>query len=308
VNKHALFLISALVGASALVLAGCSSPGASAPATSGASGPVAVVASTDVYGSLASAVGGDFANVTAIISDPDQDPHEYQADAQNQLALSKAKVIIENGAGYDDFVDAMLSTAKNPGATVLNAADISGYDQNPADGDFNEHLWYDFPTVGRLVDQLVSALSAAAPAEASVFEANGASVKDQLTAFEKTESALKAKYAGEGAAITEPVPLYMLSAMGLDNKTPEPFSEAIENDTDVAPDVLQQTLALFSGKQVALLAYNEQTTGAQTQAVLDAANQAGIPVVPVTETLPDGTDYFGWMKGNLDAIGAALAQ
>ena len=108
-------------------------------------------------------------------------------------------------------------------------------------------------------------------------------------------------------AITEPVPGYVLDALGAQNRTPEEFSEAIEEGGDVAPAVLQETLDLFSSGQVKALVYNEQTTGAETEQVLQAAQDAGVAVVPVTETLPDGEDYISWMQSNVDAIAGALS-
>ncbi|CAG7844998.1 hypothetical protein USB125703_01253 [Pseudoclavibacter triregionum] len=77
--------------------------------------------------------------MTSIIDDPNKDPHEYEASAQNQLALSNAQVVIENGGGYDDFVDTMLDSAGNDSATVLDAVDISG--KTAEDGEeLNEHV------------------------------------------------------------------------------------------------------------------------------------------------------------------------
>jgi zinc/manganese transport system substrate-binding protein len=102
------------------------------------------------------------------------------------------------------------------------------------------------------------------------------------------------------------VPLYLLQACGLDNLTPEPFSKAVEDGTDVSPEILKQTEDLYSRGEVKLLAYNEQTTGAETQAVLNAARAGGVAIVPVTETLPAGQDYVSWMRGNLAAIKRAL--
>jgi len=307
-------LSCAPVAALALTLAACGGQAAPSPATSDApssagasSSKVAVVASTDVYGSIAQAIGGDAIQVTSIIDDPDKDPHEYTADVQNQLALSKATVVIENGGGYDDFVDTMLKSGSSK-ATVINAADLSGYDQNPKQGEFNEHLWYDFPTVEKVVDTFTADLGQAAPAEAATFTANAQSFKTKLSALEAKEAAIKTAHAGDGVAITEPVPLYLLSASGLVNKTPGEFSEAIEEDTDVSPSVLNQTLKLFSDKQIKLLAYNEQTTGPQTEAVLKAAKQNNIAVVPVTETLPAGKDYLTWMGDNLQAVSDALGS
>ncbi|WP_433223938.1 metal ABC transporter solute-binding protein, Zn/Mn family [Dactylosporangium sp. CS-047395] len=269
-----------------------------------AAGAVPVVASTNVYGDIAKQIAGDRAAVTSIISNPDADPHSYEADARTQLALSKAKVVIENGGGYDDFVDTMLKSAGNT-PKVLNVVDISGKKATSGE-ELNEHVWYDFPTVEKLADQLAAALGEADPAGASTFIANAATFKQKVQQLEAKEASIKTAHTGAGAAITEPVPLYMLEACGLENKTPDEFSEAIEEGTDVPANVLQQTLDLFAHKEVKLLAYNEQTTGPETEKVLGAAKANNIAVIPVTETLPDGKDYLTWMTGNLTAIETAL--
>ena len=296
-------LVSALTAAAiALTLAGCSS----SSSAGSDDGTVRVVASTDVYGDIATTIGGDAVHVTSLMTDPAQDPHSFEASAQNQLAVSKADVVIENGGGYDDYMQNLVKGAKNSGVKVLNVVDLSG--KKPVDGELNEHVWYDFPTVQKFADALTAALSAADPSQKATFEKNASAFGEKLSALEATEAQLKSTYAGEGVAITEPVPLYLLDAIGLVNKTPEKFSEAIEEENDVSPIVLKDTLQLFSGHQVKLLAYNEQTTGAETEKVLAAAKAAGIPVVPVTETLPEGMHYIGWMSGNLDAVKGALAK
>ncbi|WP_229715163.1 metal ABC transporter solute-binding protein, Zn/Mn family [Subtercola lobariae] len=303
-----LLLSTALAAIATVTLAGCAStPSSASPSSASASGTISVVASTNVWGDIAATIGGDRVTVSSIIDDPDKDPHEYEADAQNQLALSKAQVVIENGGGYDDFVDTMLGTAGNTSGIVLNAVTISGK-QPDANGDLNEHVWYDFPTVENVIDQIQQTYTKIDPAGTATYTKNATALKTQIDALEQQEAALKTTHAGVGVSITEPVPLYMLDAIGLDNKTPHEFSKAIENGTDVAPDVLQQTVALYNDHAVKLLAYNEQTTGAQTQAVLTAANNNNIPVVPVTETLPAGKTYISWMTDNLNAITTALAK
>lgn len=284
---------------------GAGTTGESGPASSGGVVSIKVVASTNVYGDIAHQIAGEHAQITSIIDNPDADPHSYEANTQNQLALAHADIVIENGGGYDDFVDTMLKSAGNSTVTLLNAVDISGKTAAPGQ-ELNEHVWYDFPTVARLVDKLESALAQRDPADQSSFAANAAAFKQKLSQLEATEASIKKAHGGDGVAITEPVPLYMLQACGLDNKTPEEFSEAIEEGTDVSPLVLKQTLDLFNDKKVVLLAYNEQTTGPETQQVLNAAKSNDIAVVPVTETLPTGKDYLSWMSGNLSAIQAAL--
>ena len=225
----------ALVGIAMLGVSACSgatpSPGRTTGASpAGTSTHVSVVASTNVYGDIAKTVGGSAVTVTSIIDNPEKDPHEYQADAQTRLALSKAQLVIENGGGYDDFVDAMLESASSR-PTVINVADLAGRNRQPAGAEFNEHVWYDFRTVEKLTTQLATDLSAAAPAQAATIRANAEAFNSRLTKLQQQESAIKAEHAGDPVAITEPVPLYLLEATGLVNKTPGKFSEAIEEDT-----------------------------------------------------------------------------
>ncbi|MFG2459730.1 metal ABC transporter solute-binding protein, Zn/Mn family [Streptomyces sp. NPDC048523] len=292
-----------LVGVSVALLAGCGNSSA-APA---ASSKVAVVASTNVYGDIVSRIGGDTISVTSVISDPDQDPHSYEASTQNQLALSKAKVVVENGGGYDDFVDRMLTSSGNSSAEVINAVNVSGKTA-PKRGELNEHVWYDFPTVAKIADRIAAALGKADPAHAAAYTKNADAFKTDLKPLEAKEAQIKKEHGGAAIAITEPVPLYMTGASGLVDKTPAEFSEAIEEGDDVSPKVLQETLALFTDKQVEALVYNAQTSGPQTEKSEQAAKAAGIPVVPVTETLPSGKDYLAWMTGNVDALANALAK
>jgi zinc/manganese transport system substrate-binding protein len=299
-----LLAVPALI-VTALALAGCSG-GVSASSSAAASADLKVVASTNVWGDIASSVGADHVAVTSIIDGPDKDPHEYQADARDQLALSKASVVIENGGGYDPFIDTMLEASTTTQRVILNAVDISG---KKASGDhaLNEHVWYDFSTVRKVIASLRGTFTKLDPANSAAYTANARQLTTKIDALLTRTAELRATYAGEGVSITEPVPLYLLDAIGLVDKTPQEFSEAIENGTDVVPSVLRSVLGLYSSHTVKLLVYNEQTSGAQTEAALKAAKAAGVPVVPVTETLPAGTGYVTWMTDNLDAIAAALA-
>jgi zinc/manganese transport system substrate-binding protein len=292
-----------LVVVPVLLLAGCS--GTSAASTS--DGKVRVVASTDVWGDIVKQVGGAAVQVDSIITDPDRDPHEYQADPRDQLAVAKAQLVVENGGGYDDFLSQMLKNA--PKSTeVVNAAESSGLDLKPASGEFNEHLWYDFPVVAKVAGVIADELGKVDPSKQATFQSNLKAFTAKLTALEATEASIKTSAQGKGVAITEPVPLYMTAALGLVNRTPAEFSEAIEEGNDVAPAVLREQLALFTGHEVSVLAYNEQTTGATTEQVLAAAKQAHVPVVGVRETLPSGQDYLQWMQDDLSALKAALSK
>ncbi|MEU9158038.1 zinc ABC transporter substrate-binding protein [Streptomyces sp. NPDC048417] len=303
--------LALMAGASLALLAGCGSSSdsgsdGSTASDSASSSRIPVVASTNVYGDIVERIGGDHVDVTSIISDPDQDPHSYEADTRNQLTLSKAKVVVENGGGYDDFVDRMLKSSDST-AQVINAVEVSGRTA-PKGGELNEHVWYDFPTVAKIADSIATALGKADATDAAAFTRNAETFKAKLTPLESKEAQIKKEHGGEGIGITEPVPLYMTEASGLVDKTPAEFSAAVEEGSDVSPKTLRETLALYSDKQVKALVYNAQTSGPQTEKVENAAKAAGIAVVPVTETLPKGQDYLGWMTSNVDALASALAK
>jgi zinc/manganese transport system substrate-binding protein len=304
-------LVAATVS-TVLALGACGSSAPADPDPSGSSSAagsgdstIPVVASTNVYGSIAEAVGGDAVQVTSIISNPEQDPHSYEANTQVALQLSKAKLVIENGGGYDDFVDTMLKSSKNT-PTVLNAVDISGL-QAPAGGELNEHIWYSLPSVKKIADRMATELGRVDSGRAGTFTANARAFNSEVDKLIASEAQLKSKHAGQGVGLTEPVPLYLLEAAGLQDKTPEEFSDAIEEGDDVSAAVLKETLDLYADREVKALVYNEQTSGPVTEQVKAAADRAGIPVVAVTETLPQGQTYLSWMRGNVDRLGQALA-
>jgi zinc/manganese transport system substrate-binding protein len=278
--------------------AGCGPEGASAD------DGVQVVASTDVYGDLARTIGGDRVEVTSVIDDPAADPHSFEASVRTQLAVSQADLVIENGGGYDDFMDTLLS-ATEADPRLLTAVDVAGLDTG-TEG-FNEHVWYDLAAMSTLTGRISAELSAIDPAGADTYAANAAQLAGGIADLVAQQTAARATTEGVGVAVTEPVPGYLLDALGAHDVTPPDFSEAIEEGSDVSPTVLRHTLGLFSGGEVRALVYNEQSSGPETDQVLAAAHDAGVAVVPVTETLPAGEDYLSWMRGNLDAVVAALS-
>jgi zinc/manganese transport system substrate-binding protein len=286
-----------------LLLAGCTGARGSAPASSGET--VRVVASTDVWGDIVQRLGGPQVQVDSIITDPSRDPHEYQSDPRDQLAVSRAAVVLLNGGGYDDFLQRMTAAAQE-GTRVIDAADASGLDE-PAGGEFNEHLWYSFAAVEKVAVAVSAALVEADPSHRAAFGKRLAAFRAELQGLEQQEAAIRALAEGKGVAITEPVPLYLTRALGLVNRTPAAFSEATEAGNDVAPSVLLQQLDLLRQHRVAVLAYNEQTEGATTDQVLAAAKQAGVPAVGFRETLPQGQGYVEWMRADLAEMKGAVA-
>ncbi|NUU33393.1 zinc ABC transporter substrate-binding protein [Arthrobacter sp. C9C5] len=295
---------TAVIAAAAVLLAGCSTAGTS-PAP--VSGTVEVVTSTDVYGDIVHAIGGDKVHVTPIIHTTAQDPHSYQATTQDKLTVSKARLLVENGGGYDDFFRTLAADTTGD-HQLIDVTDLSGLStQSPTAGtDFNEHLWYNFDTMGAFADTVSKNLAGVDPADTATYTANTDRFKADLGKLKDRAAAVKAHHTGEAVAITEPVPLYLLQAAGLVNKTPAEYSHAIEAGQDVPAAVMKDTLDLISTRSVKFLAYNNQTEGPQTTALKDAATSAGVPVIDFTETLPADQTYLQWMNANVDHIDKAL--
>lgn len=303
-----------------LLLTACSPQAEPAPE---AADGINIVASTNVYGDIAKAIGGDKVNVTAIITKTSQDPHSYEATAQDRLAVSKADLVIENGGGYDDFIHT-LAEDSNLGGKVLNAVELSGLahpeEEGSAEatepsagngdahdhGELNEHVWYSLHAMEDFAGDISARLAELDPASALTFEDNAASFTAGLEELHAKLEALQGTAAGAPVAVTEPVPLYLLEDAGLVNATPEDYTAAIEEDSDVPPAVLKAATDLVSSKSVRLLAYNQQTEGPQTEALKKAAEGAGVPVVDFNETLPEGKTYLQWMTENVDNISKVL--
>lgn len=308
-----------LAGTAALTLglAACGSP-EPAPADPAAAGKVQVVASTDVWGSVAQAVGGDRVAVTSIINSPDKDPHEYESTPGDASAVEKAQLLVENGGGYDDFMSTLVESSGNR-APVVDAVTVSGLqpaeaEEQHAEGDghdhgaFNEHVWYSLPAVQKVAQSVATELGRVDPAGAAAYTANAQRFDAGVAQLASRAAAVGSAHPGATVAVTEPVPDYLLDAATLRDVTPEEFSEAVEEGNDPPAAVLQQTLALFSAQPtVGALVLNAQTQSPTTDQVRQAATQAGVPVVEMSETLPAGTtDYTAWMGGQIDRLSAAL--
>lgn len=289
------FLPALLAPALVVGLAGC---GASSAGED--DGRVSVVASTNVYGSLVQLVAGETVRVTSLIDSPAQDPHSFEASARDRLAIAEADLVILNGGGYDPFMNALLDASGTGDLVVLDAFETTGLPDGA-----NEHVWYDLGVMAALAAEVGATLSDLAPEHAETFAANVDRLEVAFDELEATADEIAAAVGGQDAATTEPVPQYLLERAGLVDVTPEAFSEAIEEGSDVAPRDLETMLSIVASGDLVLLAYNDQTTNAQTEQVRAAAEAAGVPVVSFTETLPEGDDYLGWMRGNLAAIAAA---
>lgn len=263
-------------------------------------GELRIVTSTNVYGDLAATIAGPDAIVTSIIDAPSADPHGFEANPRVQLELARADLVVANGGGYDDFVDEMLEASGNTTAVVIHAYDLGR--QHVIDAQ-NEHVWYDYTTMGDLVHTIDVELNGIAGLD-SERSARATTLSDDIRDLFGRLGDLIPEAAGQDYLMTEPVPFYLLRTPGMQDLTPPAFSDAIEEDTDVPPALLQEVLNLIP--QASVVVVNAQTGGPQTDAVIDMAGENDVPWFAVTETLPEGEDYVSWQSGIIDLLEAAL--
>lgn len=309
----ALATTAALAGS----LAACSG-GSDAASPDG--GTVTVLASTNVWADIAATVGGDHVTVTSLISDPNADPHSYEYAPRDVAAVEDADLVVYNGGGYDEFVGAILDSISTDPATV-NAFEVhtgahGGEDGGHAEeghaeeghdhGAVNEHVWYDLHTVGAVADHIAEELAALAPQNAAQFQTNADALKADLEALEGIAAGVRDTHDGTEVAQTEPLAGYLLDALGLVDIAPAEFTSAIEGESDPSAAVTAQFRDLLGGNQVTVLVYNAQASSPVTEQLRAVAEEAGVPVVEVTETLPEGVSYFEWMTQAIEDLAAAL--
>jgi zinc/manganese transport system substrate-binding protein len=273
-----------------------------APAGSPHPGAGAVVASTDVWGSVASAVAGRHDTVKSILSGATVDPHTYQASPSDAAAIIDAALVVFNGGGYDSWVGNVLSThQKIKPVDAFSFLPDAGDERPP-----NEHVFYDLDVVKAVATTIADRLAAIDPVSSTDYRANAAAFCRKVNAIADTEHAVSSTYPNTSVIATEPVAYYLLQASGLVNRTPPTFSQANENGTDPSPADMAYVLDLVGHRQVSAVLINPQTSNPAIDSLKDAARRAGVPIIDVTETLPNGTDYLTWQRNTVNQLVAAL--
>jgi zinc/manganese transport system substrate-binding protein len=300
-NHRALAAAAAAVAALALAVTGCGS-GAAAGGT--APGVINAVGAENEYANVLSQVGGRYVHVSAILENPSTDPHAFEASAQVAQEISSARLIVQNGLGYDSWIDRIESATPSSSRKVIVAQNLLGLpDSTP-----NPHLWYDPRTMPAVAKAMAADLSAIEPAHKAYFQANLAKFDASLDPWLSAIAQFKAANPGVTAASTEPVADYLLTAMGIDNVTPFRFQADIMNGVDPSPeDIALENGFLSQQHKVALFAYNQQVTSALTASIRANALKNGVPVVGVYETMPTpGYTYQTWMLAEVTAIDNAV--
>jgi zinc/manganese transport system substrate-binding protein len=299
--------LSRLLGRGALAAAIFTALMAGLPGSSGASNATLIhaVGAENEYGNVLSQIGGKYVSVSSVLSNPNTDPHTFEASPQVAEEVAGAQLIVQNGVGYDGFMNSIEAASPNAKRKVIVAQNVLGLKSTTP----NPHLWYDPKTMPAVAKVMAKDLSALAPRHAAYFRARLATFDTSLKPWTNAIAAFKAKYAGTPVAVTEPVADYLLQAMGAKIRTPFVFQADIMNGVDPAPEDITLEDGFFTKHQVKLFCYNEQVIDSLTTSIRHVAQNAKVPVVGVYETMPTpGYDYQTWMQAEVAAITAAVAK
>lgn len=263
-------------------------------------GTIEVVASVNQWGTVAKTLGGDNVNVTSIINSTNVDAHDYEPTTSDIAKLQKAQVIIVNGAGYDAWA---VKAAQSANATIVNAAAVGGVN----DGE-NPHVWFSADVRKAVAQAITEAYERADAAKKSDFDKLHDQWKSEENNVESKIAEVKQKSDGLAYAATESVASYLAEDMGLTDATPSGYARATASESEPTPtDIKQFTDALKAG-EIKLLVVNTQEESELTGKITNAAKSANVPMVNLTEQMPEQYDSLtAWMEGLVDAFSQVIA-
>jgi zinc/manganese transport system substrate-binding protein len=285
-----------------LLAGGCS---ASLAGAIGTNGTIVAIGAENEYADVIQQVGGKYVQASAVMSDPNTDPHTFEASAATGRLVNASQLVVQNGLGYDSFMDTLEQAIPDSGRRTIVVQKLLGLpDSTP-----NPHLWYKPGVMATVAQAVARNLAAIQPAHASYFQANAKAFTRSLDAWTSAMAAFKASYPGTPVATTEPVADYLLQAAGADNRTPWAFQADIMNGTDPSAQDVAVERSLFEKHEVKVFVYNQQVTDSLTESFIALAKANGIPVVGVYETMPEpGYHYQSWMLAEVRALRAAVAD
>jgi zinc/manganese transport system substrate-binding protein len=292
----------AVLAGAALLAAGCTS--SSALGTNAPDGTVVAVGAESQYADVIQQVGGKYVQVSAIMSNPSTDPHTFEASASVGRLVNAARLVVQNGLGYDTFMDSIEKAVPDSGRHVIVVQKLLGLpDSTP-----NPHLWYDPGTMPKVAAAVAGRLAAIQPSHAAYFKANAKTLTTSLTPWINAIGTFKQQHPGVPVATTEPVADYLFQALGADNKTPWAFQADVMNGTDPSAQDVAIERSLFTQHRVKAFVYNQQVTDSLTESFISLARANRIPVVGVYETMPEpGYHYQSWMLAEVRDLHKAVA-
>ncbi|MCW2936373.1 MAG: cation transporter substrate-binding protein [Actinomycetia bacterium] len=273
------------------------------PAATRSADLITAVAAENQYGEIIAQVGGRYVSVSSLLTNPNTDPHTFEASPQVAREVASARLVIQNGLGYDSFMNSIEAASPGHGRSVITVQQLLHLPGTTA----NPHLWYSPATMPKVAEAVAADLAAIDPAHAAYYRANAAAFTRSLSSWASALAALKQRYPGTPVATTEPVADYFLQAAGAVNETPWTFQADVMNGVDPSPQDVATERDLLAGRKVRAFVYNVQVTDPLTQSLIALARANGIPVVGVYETMPQpGFSYQSWMVAEAAALKNAI--
>ncbi|HTZ92591.1 MAG TPA: zinc ABC transporter substrate-binding protein [Streptosporangiaceae bacterium] len=292
--------VIALTSSAGLLAAACSDSSAGTRP-----GVVVAVGAENEYANVIAQIGGKYVTVSAIESNPNTDPHTFEASPSVAREVAAAQLIVQNGIGYDSYMNKIENSSPDSSRKVIDVQQLLGLpDSTP-----NPHLWYSPKTMPAVAKAVADDLAKLSPSHAAYFHANVVKFDKSLQPWLAAIAQFKAAYGSTPVAVTEPVGDYMLQAAGTDIMTPFGLQADIMNGVDPSPQYVSLQDNLFAQHKVKVFVYNQQVTDTLTASFLAAARRYGIPVVGVYETMPTpGYTYQSWMLAEVNALRKAVAS
>ena len=270
--------------------------------TTSSNGVIQVVAAENFWGSLVSQLGGTRISVTSIVSDPNADPHEYESNTANAIAIANARLVIVNGAGYDTWALQLIAASNTPHQVVLNVQELINQPTGA-----NPHFWYSPTYVNDTVNAMYQDLVSIDPSHTTYYTQQYAALNASLGVYNARITEIKQQFGGVKVASTESIFEYLATPCGLDLVSPPAFMEAVAEGNDPPAQSIVQFQNLITNGTVEVLVYNEQTVTPLTQSIKALAAAQGIPIVGVTETIqPPDIPFQDWMNAELITLQNAL--
>ena len=263
-----------------------------------------VVAAENFYGDVARQLGAPDSRIIDVLSNPDADPHLYEASPSVARAVAGANIVIYNGLNYDPWMMRLLATSNGSSRRyVIVAAALVPH----RSADANPHLWYDPATMPALARAVTHAMQSLDPTDASGYARRLEHFLAAMREVDTRIAALRGRFAHQPIAATEPVCEYLTAALGLEVYGRR-FQLATMNGTEPSARATAELEDLLRQKRVRALIYNRQASNTAVTRLLRIAQESDIPVIGVTETEPRGLSYQQWMLSVLDAMDQALSR
>lgn len=278
--------IASFLALLAVVLSGCSN-------NKKESSGIKIVTTTNVYSDIAKNIVGKYGTAIAIIQKSSVDPHDFEPTTADAKNLSSANIVVSNGLGYDEWMNKLASSVdKKP---LLVGEDLMGLKK----GD-NPHIWYNLSMPTKYVNYLVKRLSKLDKKHAKYFKKNGQEYLAKINKIKKLAQSIDGKNK-KPVFVSEPVFDYALQEAGYKIGDKD-FEEAVENETDPSPKMVNKMINEIKEKKIAFFVNNTQASSSTVNTFVKLAKKNNIPVLNVRETIPDQITYLKWMQDNYQKL------